>query len=453
MRIESPSPNQRLRGLWRRSAEVRRLYGSTLFTESAILASQLIAYRLAASYLGKAGFSEYALARRTISLLQPATLLGLNVALPRYIAFYAARRPGQAPDNYFASGLLIVAGALAACLTLLNLLKGSAAFLFFGSAQYRSLIPAVAVFLLGLALDMACEGYFRGGLQMGKANVLRFINLGLLPVIIFPLLGTSAEGVLTAIGAAIGTTSAVALLFTGFGSNVTRLLGRARELLVYGLGRVPGDLMQLAFISLPAILIAHLQGVVTAGLVAFGISVMVMLCSLFPPISSVLLPEASQMISRGDLASLKRRVTQVLVAALGIVTLSVVTLEVFARPVFRLYLGRSFDDAAGIVRMIILGALPYAIYLGLRSVIDAFSVAPINSKNMLISLVVFLLGSAAVYLKLAPPAFILAAFVAALYVLGVLTLFEIKKICWSPGAQPDAGAPIPAQAAAADTPL
>jgi O-antigen/teichoic acid export membrane protein len=452
MATESSSPDQPLKALWRRSAAVRNLYGSTLLTESAILASQLIAYRLAASYLGKEGFSEYALARRTISLLQPAAILGLGVGIPRYVALAAGRRPGDVPDNYLASGLLIVAGALAVCLTLLNLLKGPAAFVFFGSAQYRDLIPAVGLFLLGLALHMACEGYFRGRLDMARANVLRFINLGIMPLIVFPVFGYSTASVLSALGAALGASSAVALLFTGFGSGVTRLPGNARELLVYSLGRVPADVMQLAFLSLPALLFAHFQGMGPAGLVAFSTSVIALLCSLGPPINSVLLPEASSMIGRGDFESLRRRVSQILALALATVTLSVVIIEVFATPIFRLYLGRSFDDAVPIVRVVILGAVPFVVYQSQRSVIDAFRVAPINSRNMLISFVVFLLGSSAVYLKLAPPAFILAAFVAGLYVLGILTLFEIKKICWPPSLHRRRGAPIPSPLEAIDTP-
>jgi O-antigen/teichoic acid export membrane protein len=418
--------------MWRGSTGVRKLYGTTVLTEATILASQLIAYKLAASYLGKEGFSEYALARRTISLLQPAAILGLNVAIPRYVAFAMGRKTGSVQDNYFAAGLLIVASALAVCVTLLNLLKGPAAFLFFGSAAYQALIPAIGLFLAGLALHMACEGYFRGSLDMTRANLLRFINLGIIPIIVFPLVGSSAEGVLTALGAAMGITSAVALLVTGFGSGTSELLSKVRELLLYGLGRVPADLLQLAFLSLPSILLAHFQGLQTAGLVAFSTSVLTMLCSLFLPVSSVLLPESSRMISRGDLVGLQRRVSQILIVTLVTVTLSVAAIELFARPIFRFYLGHSFDEAVGIVRIVVLGAAPYALYVGLRSVIDASSVVPINAKNMLISFGVFLAGSSAVYLKSFTPACILVTFAVALYILGGLTLLEVKKICWGP---------------------
>src|SRR6266849_9492025 len=63
-----------------------REYGGTFATEFTVLACQLLTYKLAAHFLGKTGFSEYAVARRTISLIYPLPLLGLGIALPRYIA-------------------------------------------------------------------------------------------------------------------------------------------------------------------------------------------------------------------------------------------------------------------------------------------------------------------------------------------------------------------------------
>src|ERR1700693_6659590 len=60
-------------------------YSPTFLTEFVVMASQILLYKLAAHYLGKTGFSEYALARRTVSLLFPIPVLGMAVGLPRYI--------------------------------------------------------------------------------------------------------------------------------------------------------------------------------------------------------------------------------------------------------------------------------------------------------------------------------------------------------------------------------
>src|SRR5712692_7974903 len=61
-------------------------YAPTFATEFALMACQMFAFKLAAHLFGKQGFSEYALVRRVISTVYPICLLGLSVALPRYIA-------------------------------------------------------------------------------------------------------------------------------------------------------------------------------------------------------------------------------------------------------------------------------------------------------------------------------------------------------------------------------
>ena len=54
-------------------------YASTFITQFADLACQILAYKLAARFLGKQGFSEYAVARRAISTIYPVSLLDLEL--------------------------------------------------------------------------------------------------------------------------------------------------------------------------------------------------------------------------------------------------------------------------------------------------------------------------------------------------------------------------------------
>src|SRR5271169_4508411 len=67
-------------------ASLWREYGSTFTIELSVFISQLSVYKLASRFLGKEGFSEYAVARRVIAVICPLALLGLIVALPRFIA-------------------------------------------------------------------------------------------------------------------------------------------------------------------------------------------------------------------------------------------------------------------------------------------------------------------------------------------------------------------------------
>src|SRR5215471_10068178 len=78
---------------WLTDARLEQIkeYAPTLITEFVVMFSQILLYKLAAYYLGRTGFSEYALARRTVSLLFPIPVLGLAVGLPRYLGFTNGR--------------------------------------------------------------------------------------------------------------------------------------------------------------------------------------------------------------------------------------------------------------------------------------------------------------------------------------------------------------------------
>ena len=90
-------------------ASLKKDYIVTIIVQFAVLASVFLVYKLAAEFLGTDGFSGYALSRRTISLIQPAILMGLGVGIPRYIAYGYANPDQKNPDAYFISALFILA--------------------------------------------------------------------------------------------------------------------------------------------------------------------------------------------------------------------------------------------------------------------------------------------------------------------------------------------------------
>lgn len=265
---------------------------------------------------------------------------------------------------------------------------------------------------------------------MSRANLFQFFNLGLMPLAVFPLFGKSAPELFTALGVSM---AAVALILGLGGIRMDASGGdifrEIKELLRYGLGRVPADIIQLALLSSPALIAAHLQGVQVAGLVAFSTSMLTMIASVFVPVGAVLLPEASQMMGRGDVLGLRRRVLQVSKAVVLLVAALTVAVELFAPDGLRLCLGNSFTGGAGIVRIVVLAAVPYSIYVGLKTVLDAGSTKAINSRNALVAFLLFLGASASVYIGLFPAAYILGFFVGSLYVLGGLTLLEVREMC------------------------
>ena len=171
-----------------------REYGGTFATGFAVLGCQLMTYKLAAHFLGKTGFAEYALARRTISILYPVVLLGLGVGLPRYVAMAAGRGDRESGGRYLAATLWCVSLSAVVCVVILKVAPRGLAYLFFGSREYAFLLFPMSLVWRERRLHTVGYSYFRGTLNMRAANLLQLVNLGLAPLAVFFFYGTEHSG-------------------------------------------------------------------------------------------------------------------------------------------------------------------------------------------------------------------------------------------------------------------
>lgn len=409
---------------------MKRDYIITFITEFIVLASGILVYKLAANFLGKDGFSEYALSRRTVSLIQPALLLGLGVGIPRYLAYAHTDSKHKNPDGYFMSGLIILSLMTLVSALMLIILRDKFAFLLFGSLDYSSLIWPIVLMFSGLVLHSLCYSYFRGRLMMLRANFLQIINLGFIPLVVFLFFSKTTKGVLLATGI-IWCLVSIPFLFSiiiKLQLKETSIWSNAKELLNYGIRRVPGDLGIAALLTLPATFTAHIAGIKEAGFVAFGVSVLNMIGGAFAPVGIILLPRASQLIVKRDMQLLRKHTIKILKAALILTGLGVVLFEIFATQIIGIYLGEEFLDSVNIVRIIVAGAIAYVVYISTRSIIDAYYIKAVNTRNILISLLIFIVCAGLVSFTTEDYIHLSILFVITVFILGGLTLLEVKKL-------------------------
>jgi O-antigen/teichoic acid export membrane protein len=403
-------------------------YSPTFLTEFVVMASQILLYKLAAHYLGKTGFSEYALARRTVSLLFPIPVLGMAVGLPRYIGATNGRGDRDGAARYFGATLWCVAGAAFICLTLINLFSKPFSYVFFGSNTYSYLALPLSVMILGQCLHTVVCGYFRGHMMLGRANALQIVNLALVPVGSFLVFGQSLPKLLIAIGALSTLISSVGLLFTPVWAIAENNWKETKELFRYGVQRVPGDFILVGLFTLPATFAAHLKGIEEAGFVAFGISAVSIIGAVFAPVGLVLLPKATIMLAEGARQELREHL-QAMVRITFVLSVAIImTIWIWMPGLIHLYLGASFGQVVPIARLLILGALPYSVYLVLRNIVDAYHEYGITAAILFCGLLTFLVGS---YLSKRTSFgidVILGSFVLAMTVIAILSNLECRKI-------------------------
>jgi O-antigen/teichoic acid export membrane protein len=406
-----------------------REYGPTFATEFAVMASQIVVYKLAAHYLGNQGFSEYAVARRAISTIYPLGLLGLGVALPRYIAISVGEDEASLRGRFFGATLWCVGLSAAIIVGLISLMPSGFAYLIYGSGSYRSLARPIGMIIAGLLLHALAYSYFRGHLHMARANILQLANLGVVPALAFFVGFRSVGAVLERIGVLSILVSFTALLFTPWKEIASGSFSEARTLLRYGVPRVPADFVQMALFGLTAFVVAHRVGVQQAGNVAFSISVLSLVGAVFAPVGLILLPKASRLIARGASEELERHVSIVLRLSFIVSISLTISVEMLSGKLVHVYLGPGFSEISTVVRVVMLGAVPYAVYTVLRSVLDARHTEALNTKNNGVAFAIFIACSTFLLLihdnsmvRLILPLPI------CLIVLGILTWLDAKKI-------------------------
>ncbi len=404
-----------------------REYAPTFATEFAVMASQILVFKLAAHLLGKQGFSEYALARRFISSVYPLCLLGLGVALPRYVAIASKSNERGLDKRFFGATLWCLGFTILFVVGLMNLFPQEFAFLVFGDSSHSNLVRPISLIVGSLALHSAAYGYLRGHLQMARANIFQLVNLGIAPLLAFVSRPQSVDLVLLRLGFLSSVVSAIAVLSAPWRGLGYRSYAEAKTLLSYGIPRLPGDFAQMALFGLPAFLVAHRSGIKEAGYVAFGTSVLSMISAAFAPVGLILLPKASQMIASKAHSELRGHVERIIMSTcLVSIALTLLVLSC-ARFLIRLYLGPSFVEAAGIVQILALGALPLSLYCALRGLVDAYHKRAINTRNNVIVLSVFLAGTLLSWM-FGGAVTIVITLVVSLFILGVLTMWEVRNI-------------------------
>jgi len=259
--------------------------------------------------------------------------------------------------------------------------------------------------------------------------VLQLFNQALIPVLIFAFKFNVADTLLfTGIASLIISTIFLAAILWKLKWSDKFLISTGKELLGYGLQRIPGDMALAGFFAVPAIIVAHTVDLTTAGYVAFGISLMNIVGAAFGPISLLQLPKSVGYIADKNYKELKKNTSKIFAVTLTLTFAGVLIFELFANWIIRIYLGNDFSELVLIVRIIMVSSIGYVVYITLRSVLDAYHFKAINTKNIFIAFLIFLAVTFIAWQFQAGYLSVLFAFVISMFFLGYLTYSEYKNI-------------------------
>jgi len=399
-----------------------------------------VAAMVVISILGKAVgpvlLGEYLLIRRMASWFQAGVQLPSGVALPRFVAFHIDE-PSVTKQTYFLAALL------ASCLIALFLSavlmfwRNALSQLFFGSAQLDHLVLPLCLLLLGLALNGVVFGYYQGTLAMGRASALQLCNLVIVPVFATVLLRSrySIPLIINTVGISMVV---FACLFSlpiihrwELAITAKQLKKQSSELLSYGCARIFGDVGLQAMLSLPAVVAAHYFPIGSVSFLLLGGSFLGVVGAASLPLGIILLTRVSRSVAQMRTAQLQLRVTHFVSALIELSAFICVQMIVFSDVIVRTWVGPSFLGGIRIIQIVILAVPFYFIYAGLRSVIDAAAVRAYNTRNIVMSVVVFLLSIALIKINVSPDHLLeglAASGVVGLAVLAFCTLRTVRHL-------------------------
>lgn len=406
-------------------------YVVTFGTEILVLLLGVLIFRIASELLTELGFSEYNLFRRTISFIQPLLMIGLGVAIPRYVSIDPTR------TSLFLSGIIWITISGLTLFLVLFVGKGFFGTLFFGNSQYDSFIPAIALLLIMYGLNAIIYGYLRGLHNVYFANSVQLLNIGILPIIALVF----SDSIITLIYLNVFLLFGSCLVFGGIilkkyamKFNVDEFKVDSKVLLNYGLPRVIGDFSLLCILTLPTyIVLQNESDILIAGDVAYSLTLVNLVGAAFAPISLVLLPEIAQFFVQKRFDLIKQRFGVFVVISLSFSAVGYIVFYLFTDFMLSLLLGESYRKGIiDVARIVLLGSFGYGLYIVLRSFLDALKVRATNAINLMIVLLLFLIVIFIGYRLKVETVFYLYSFVFALSLLGVFTLIQtyitIKKM-------------------------
>jgi len=384
----------------------------TMGAEVASVASSLILTSMLSRWMGAQVLSEYLLLRRVLTWSISATLLGLATGLPRYVAhaagyLEAAGKTDQDEPAYFLAAAFCMLPVAVAGGVLMILFRGFFAKWLFGNPQETGLVIALAVLICGFAIHRAVYGYYRGLLDMVRANLLEICNVAVLPMAVVLLLYRrqpigvmmfETGGLMMVIAALFAIPILLRLRQRRPDGTIQRRCG---ELLRYGLPRVPGEFGATALTALGPILAAHFMEIDKVSPLLLGLNILMVTGYAAAPLGTVLLSKVSMMLGQNQHEELQSRLRLLLVAVMEVSIFTCIQLAVFADIVVRGWVGPAYLNQMGVIRLVLLAIPPYLFFVALRSPIDAASVKPFNTANVLISLTAFL-GLIAAWMTLFP---------------------------------------------------
>jgi O-antigen/teichoic acid export membrane protein len=393
----------------------------------------LLIIKVVSNYLQPEDFAIFSIGSRAANVLAFLMLMGLGIAIPKYIASARAKGDKTGERALFYSAAILMATASAIVFLCVIVKKSLFADIVFGDVAYEHLVIPTLVFAFGVTLSSFVHAYYRAIGKFKQYNGLQVMGQ------VASLIIVVASGVNIALqfslrGAAIGLLAATVLgyitivIYRRKAVQLAEIREKGSDLLGYCLPRVPGEVFLFAYSVVPLIIINSRFGLEITAAFATAVTLQSIIIPLFQVVGTVLLPHVSKSLTLGRYEDIRSKISKLRYIYLGISGLAVIFMLFFADFVISLIFSSEYVGFSLIVKVVFLSVIPYGLYLLVRNPLDAISKVPFNTFNLGASLCLLILMT----LFVSDAMLVAAAFPISYLVLGALSegvwLWRFRKL-------------------------
>lgn len=367
----------------------------TLVAQLTIMILALVVNKLLSVKLGVDGYGQYSIIKKSTQVISFVMLGGMGIAIPRYLSTYLAQNNLVRVKSTMIASLLVILMVgtivLTVCLLLINTLSPVVV----GENNYKLFITGL-LFAVSITTSSWLFAYYRG--------TNSFLNFGISQIVVQVLItiGALFYGGNLILVLNIWSVSTILYVIVSMIWDYSRnkwwkdhhvtwhfdVAGQLKTLFSYGMPRMVGDFFLFSFAAFPLVYINETIGLTSSSFYATGLTLTSMVTPLFGFLGMVLLPYISTAVVQNNFKHTDKLIKQLTIIYVVLSVLAIFVLWLGMDIFIRLFFSEEFIPSAYVARILTASILFESIYLLLRNPIDAVSMFPYNTVNLLICLVV-----------------------------------------------------------------
>lgn len=369
----------------------------TAIGQVGVLLLTFLVNKMVSIYLGPDLYTYYSITIKSASFVAYVAVLGLGIALPRFIPRYIAKNDKVGEARTFLASVILMFTVTVVIFLLMIIFQEFAARVIYGDISYKYFILPLMLYAVYIALATFLYAYYRALNKFYFFNISQIIVQSLILITVF-ISRSNLILLIYLVGIIISVLILIFILIytrkyikLAEIKNNEDLNKHIKELFTFCIPRVPGELFLFALVTVPLIILKQKIGDTSTTGFAISITINTMVTSLFSFIGMVLLPYVSKNVTKGEFRDVKTKVNSLGVIYVILSVLGILGIYLLTPFVIRILYSSSYIIYQDTVQIISLAILPNAIYLLLRNPLDAVTKKPFNTINLGISFIAFIL--------------------------------------------------------------